>query len=316
MDAQQDLASGGGPGGVPGAVLLFTIDWRNRACTQRLIDSMAGVDAVLHIIVNDDQPADYRVPDGGTLTLQTHRMGRNLGFSGACNEAMRLAEQASCEFLLHLNNDVELDQDADLAALYRLAGEQDRVAVLSPTVRNRDGRLEFAGSSFWARLTPALMISRSRVPGDGEAVIDSVFFDGACFLARTRALRQCGGFDPDYFAYREEHDLAARLRAAGWVIAYTPCMTVFHASSSSSGRYPRFKQFLITRGQILYLRKNLRGAAALLFALILAVKSVSRVILGLIRADLDPLRAVSDAIASGVFRRPIRVRVGGETLVL
>jgi len=51
---------------------------------------------------------------------------------------------------------------------------------------------------------------------------------GACFLVRSRAFAEVGGFDPGFFLYYEDVDLARRLAAAGHRRVLEPELRVVH----------------------------------------------------------------------------------------
>ena len=61
---------------------------------------------------------------------------------------------------------------------------------------------------------------------------------GAAMLARRRALEEVGFFDPSFFMYAEETDLAFRLHRAGWDIVYEPQADFVHLGGSSSKHRP------------------------------------------------------------------------------
>jgi GT2 family glycosyltransferase len=47
-------------------------------------------------------------------------------------------------------------------------------------------------------------------------------------------LAQTGGFDEDFFLYREETDLCKRAHDGGWKIVYDPAVYVYHHHKASS----------------------------------------------------------------------------------
>jgi len=63
-------------------------------------------------------------------------------------------------------------------------------------------------------------------------------------------------FDPDFFMYLEDVDLAWRLRLRGWQGVYEPAAVVLHAGSASSGEGSPFKNRLLARNKAWTLVKN------------------------------------------------------------
>ncbi len=61
---------------------------------------------------------------------------------------------------------------------------------------------------------------------------------GALICCRLKALQPYRGtvFDPDFFLYKEDVDLALRLRAAGWILIYDPRLYAYHCRGWAKNR--------------------------------------------------------------------------------
>jgi GT2 family glycosyltransferase len=177
----------------------------------------------------------------------------NLGFAGGHN---RVIAQTSGDIVCLLNQDVILDPSFLAEAVVGFAG--------SPTfgaVQGRVYRMTPGGEKTEIIDTTGLEIRRNRrvvSRGQGRAgaaELDQpgeVFgADGPCPVYRRSALEDvaCPGrpgreyLDEDFFAYKEDVDLAWRLRLAGWEAAYVPSATAWHGRSAaepSEGGLRRF----------------------------------------------------------------------------
>ena len=166
----------------------------------------------------------------------------NRGFGAACNQG---AEQAG-EHVLFLNPDAEVVPGA-LAALLAALRARPRVAIAGPRLVYPDGGPQPTRRRFpsldvlllestpleWRR--PAWgALGRYRLRGQPEVAGRVDWLSGACLLLRTAAFREVGGFDPAFFMYFEEVDLARRLAARGWECWYEPAAVVVHHSSRSA----------------------------------------------------------------------------------
>jgi len=58
-------------------------------------------------------------------------------------------------------------------------------------------------------------------------------------LFRSDAFASVGGFDEGFFMYCEDFDICARLRLAGWPLAFVPQVQVVHAAQQLSHRSVR-----------------------------------------------------------------------------
>ncbi len=71
---------------------------------------------------------------------------------------------------------------------------------------------------------------------DPHVARDVDWLSGCALMLRRRAFDDAGGFDPAYFMYVEDVDLAWRLREAGWRVRYQPSARVVHAGAASTSR--------------------------------------------------------------------------------
>ena len=78
-------------------------------------------------------------------------------------------------------------------------------------------------------------------------------------LYNRRALDEVSFFDPAFFAYLEDADLAWRLRLAGWHTLYVPQAHVWHEYSGTSGQNSPFKNFQLGRNRVWTILKNMPG---------------------------------------------------------
>jgi N-acetylglucosaminyl-diphospho-decaprenol L-rhamnosyltransferase len=166
----------------------------------------------------------------------------NRGFGAACNQG---AAQAG-EFVLFLNPDAEVAPGA-LAALLTTLRRTPRAAIAGPRLVYQDGAPQPTRRRFptldvlLLESTPLEWrwpgwgaLGRYRLRGQPEVAGRVDWLSGACLLLRTAAFREVGGFDPAFFMYFEEVDLARRLAARGWECWYEPAAVVVHHSSRSA----------------------------------------------------------------------------------
>jgi N-acetylglucosaminyl-diphospho-decaprenol L-rhamnosyltransferase len=300
---------------LPIGTFLFTIDWRNRGETNGLIACLANLPARLLVVVNDSLPASYSVPANAAIGVDILQAGRNIGFAAACNLALRIAKKRGATQVVHLNNDLRVS-NLETFSRYIADSQRSCIALSSPTVLTTSGKVEFAGSSLWSRLCPAI-VSTKPLQRDASGFRDSVFVTGACFTLKVAAAEGIGGFDERYFAYREEHDLAVRLSHRGGRVAHYASACVVHRTSASANRTPYFKRFLLTRGQILFGIKNMRGLAAVAYWAVFFTKQILFLLQTGVterRAFAEQYRAIRDAFLNALGGRIIVVHVLGEAI--
>lgn len=147
--------------------------------------------------------------------IELRMQSRNMGYGAAANDALRDSETAlvcvsnadllpSADMLAQLAREALRDRSAGLVAprLLGSAGRYHARLPLGPTLPLR----AFAGS-FGHRTVPdppAGTVAEVQQPA------------GACLLVRTEVWRELGGFDPGFFLWFEDVDLARRSLNAGY----------------------------------------------------------------------------------------------------
>jgi GT2 family glycosyltransferase len=118
--------------------------------------------------------------------------------------------------------------------------------------------------------------------------------EGACFLMRASSLRRVGGFDPRYFMFFEEMDLARRLHAIGDRVDLVAEARASHLVGASRASEPLSGVVHLYRSTARYLHKWEGWPATLLYRIVATVAWSARAVARKLppRAALDLIRAV------------------------
>ena len=217
-------------------VAAVVLSWNRRDDTLACLRSLAGEPGLSTIVV------DNASTDGSAEAVRSEVPGvelivndSNLGFSAGNNVGIRRALELGADWVLVLNNDVEVEEGF-LAPLLDEAARRPDLAALSPKILFADPGdvIWFAGASYDPRRG-----YNGRQRGYGER--DDGRFDdvsetdrvcGAAMLVPRAVLERDGLFDEQLFAYYEDTDWS--LRAHGPLIV-VPASRVHHKVSASSG---------------------------------------------------------------------------------
>jgi GT2 family glycosyltransferase len=182
----------------------------------------------------------------------------NTGFAPAVARGTR---ETAGDWIALVNNDADVAPDCFARMLE--AGERAAdVGSVAAQIRftERPDVLNSAGLEVdrlgiaWERLAGA-------PASEGDSASRDVFGATGCVaLYRRAALEAVGGFDPAFFAYLEDVDVAWRLRAAGWRTVYEPAAVAHHRGSATSREGSAFKYGLVGRNRMRLLAKNASGA--------------------------------------------------------
>ena len=250
------------------SVLVVTYHCREaaRTCLESLHEHTG--DAAFEAIVVDNASGD------GTAEMVTDEfpearllvLAENVGFARAVNLA---SEEARGEYLLLLNPDTEVHPGL-LDAFLALARSLPEGAICGGRTVRPDGRLDpgscWGAPTLWSLFCFATALSSAF---KGNRLLDPESLGGwkrdsvrdvdivtGCLLFVSKALwKELGGFDPRFFVYGEDADLALRASAAGIRRVITPEAVVTHEVGVSSATRPD-KLILLFRGKVTLLRKH------------------------------------------------------------
>lgn len=188
----------------------------------------------------DGTAAIVRERSPGAMVLEA---GRNVGFAVGCNLG---AERTSAPLLLFLNPDARPEPGC-LDALRAIDQERPDWAAWQALVTLGDGRrvntsggvVHFLGIA-WAGGLGAPVESVPDLP------CEVGFASGAALVVRRAPWQRLGGFDPTYFMYGEDVDLALRLRLAGHHVGLAPRARVRHDYEFEKGNR---KWYLLERNR-------------------------------------------------------------------
>jgi GT2 family glycosyltransferase len=228
--------------GSPPSVTVTIVTFNSAEFIERCLDEVLRQDYhPVKIIVVDNASDDDTVS-----RLHRYRFcvriicnEHNNGFAGGQNQAINASDS---DWVLTLNPDVRLQPDF-IARLVE-AGNSD------PKIGTVCGKLLAMGTDFSIPAHPLFdstgivmtpnfrhLDRGSRMPDDGRFDRPEWVFGatGAAALYRRTMIEDISlereFFDEDFFAYREDADVAWRAQLLGWKCLYTPAAVAYHVRS-------------------------------------------------------------------------------------
>lgn len=169
---------------------------------------------------------------------------RNLGFAAAQNQAMAAIPET--DWVLTLNPDVRLTATF-ISALLSASELAPRIGSVCGKLLSCSPAFELASppllDSTGIYFTPNLrhLDRGNRTPDQGQFGVPQFVFGGtgAACLYRQDMIRDVSTsgefFDSDFFAYREDADVAWRAQLLGWKCVYTPAALAYHVRAVVPG---------------------------------------------------------------------------------
>lgn len=260
-------------------VSVISVNYGQTELTLEMIRSLSLISypSLEIIIVDNGSPVSCKseimreFPE--TLVIESEK---NLGFAGGNNLGIL---QAKGKYLLFLNNDTEVEPDF-LEPLVALAESDSSIGIISPKLKfffsENKNILQWAGSS---GLSITTVRGKSRGDfeedrGQYDEITPTQLIHGAAMLVPMDVIWKVGLLPDIYFLYYEELDWAEAIKRAGYRLYYHGLSTVYHKESMSVGKNSPLKIYYMTRGRLIFTRRNRKGLElilALLFFVFLTI---------------------------------------------
>jgi GT2 family glycosyltransferase len=224
------------------SIVTFNSSRYIRRCLNGVLDQK-GIRSSVVVVDNASADGTREILQEFGSRIQVIWNQSNVGFAQAQNQGIRSSQ---ADWVLTLNPDLLMEEDflrrlVDAGELDRRAGAVcGKLLSIGPGFqRLQERRIDSTGLFF----TPAMRhFDRGWHSLDDGAYDRAEYVFGACAagaLYRREMIDDIsiGGdfFDPDFFAYREDADVAWRAQLLGWRCIYTPAAVGWHVRSVVPG---------------------------------------------------------------------------------
>ena len=257
-------------------VVALVLNYNGKDVTLQTLASLAAVSyGNLDVVVVDNGSTDgsWQAVEEAFPEVTQVKVPENRGISHGMNHGLRHAVAQNHDYVLILNNDIEVHPGM-VRELVKAAEADPTIGAVGPKAfyygdRERlwstGGILRFRESVTRERGDREL--DRGQYDRDGE--VDYV--NGCAMLVRRRALLETGAWDSTYYLGVEDADWCMRMKAAGWRCWYAHRAVLWHMISHSTGVYKPGRTFHTGRSTAIFVRKfagPLEWTSFLLFVLL------------------------------------------------
>lgn len=230
-------------------ISIVIVTYNSKKTIRSCIDSVLKYTPGCEIIVVDNASKDNtaQLVKRYKQKVMLVKSNTNLGFSKGNNLGVRYA---ACEYLVFLNPDTEVEEEA-FTKIKDVLEKNKGFGLVGPRLIYPDG-----SSQYTVRNLPTISAAFKQYILKGKDAYD--FYDpqcidlcevesvvGACMIIKKDTFLKIGGFDEKYFLYYEDLDLCRKIRANGLKIGYLPLVNVKHilgASGTSHKTYQLLKE--------------------------------------------------------------------------
>lgn len=259
-------------------ISIIVVNWNTRDlladCLRSLFRTIQGPGFDVWVVDNGSTDGSVEMVRQAFPQVELVVNEENEGFARANNRAI---DQSAGRYVLLFNSDAQATPGA-VRALFELAEAEPSAGVVGARLLNADGSFQASHTPFPTLGQEFLMLtglgrlvlgsqypSRGPEVDRGPQVVDYV--EGACMLARRRAIEEVGGLDEGYFMYAEEVDWCYTMKQAGWQIWYQPAARVLHLGGGSSQHRLPQREADLYRSRVRFFRKHYGRPAARMLAL-------------------------------------------------
>ena len=237
---------------------------------EGFLDSLAtATTRPLDVVLADNGSTDG-VPEAAAAAHEHVRFlptGGNIGYGAAVNAGLA---GLSSGYAVVANPDLRFEPGS-VDELLAAARRWPRAATLGPAIQTPDGEL-YPSARDLPRLSTGIghallgwlwagnpWTTRYRRERESPRERPAGWLSGSCLLVDLEAFWSVGGFDPGYFMYFEDVDLAARLGRRGWQHVYVPSALVVHEGGHATRRDPHRMRRVHHTSAYRYLSEQYRG---------------------------------------------------------
>ncbi|MCL4383926.1 glycosyltransferase family 2 protein [Patescibacteria group bacterium] len=185
-------------------------------------------------------------------------LNQNFGFAGAVNRGIAASQS---EFVIICNNDLTLNPNWFTLVVAEIKRTTDpSIASFFGLVLNQDGtQIESEGLQFFLK-GKAFNINNGKKfsPSDYSRQKPHLIWGASASLVvyKREVLQKIGLFDPDFFAYEEDVDLAFRLHHHGFKTIFIPQAVSYHLGGGTSRQMGNFRHRMDAKNWIYLIAKN------------------------------------------------------------
>jgi GT2 family glycosyltransferase len=269
-------------------VSVIILSWNALPLLQRFLPSVVATSYDNAEIILADNASTDGSAQWAADTYPHVRIVRHADNYGFCKGNNLAIAEARGDFVVLLNNDVEVDRDWLQPMVAQMVSDP-RVGAVQPKLLKwgGSGRFEYAGAAGGFIDRWGFPFARGRVfdsleedKGQYDEACDILWATGAAVMLRASALQEVGLLDERFFMHMEEIDLCWRLKRHGYRVVCEPASVVQHVGGASLAETSARKTYFNFRNNLLTLYKNLSGdewrrvrRARVLFDTVAAVRS-------------------------------------------
>jgi GT2 family glycosyltransferase len=241
-------------------VAAVVVNYNGREITLQALASLGRMTYPAYDLVvvdNGSTDGSWEAVAAAFPSVRQVRVEVNRGSSAGYAEGFRWAFENGYDYVLLLNNDIEVDPRL-LDELVSVAESDPRIGCVGPKCYFWSDRKRLWSAGGILRFRESITRERGygeidRGQFDENAEVDYV--NGCAILIRRQAAEAIGMWDAVFFVCVDDADFCTRLRRAGWRCMYAHRAVLWHRVAYSTGGYTPPRNFQWGRSSAIYVRR-------------------------------------------------------------
>jgi len=285
---------------------IIILNWNGEKDTLECLNSLKKLDYK----GCDITVVDNCSTDGSAETIKKQfqlikliKNPKNLGWAGGNNIGIKYALENKAEYVLLLNNDTVVDEKF-LSEMIKIAQSDKKIGIISSKsyFYSSPNVLQYATLRFNFKKGRSILEGYGQEDkGQFDTPQEINFCGGACILVKREVFEKIGLLDEDYFMYFDDTDFGTRAIKAGYKIIFCPKAKIWHkVSASSRGQNNLFKDHLMSRNRIIFMKKHANKGQFYRFLAYLFLESAIAFLTFIKKGKFDVLKSTIKGILEGI----------------
>jgi GT2 family glycosyltransferase len=242
------------------SVACIVLNYNGRELTLDTVASLLAMDYPdfrVAVVDNGSTDGSHDAIRAAHPEVVVLRVEENRGISPGLNKGITWALARTFDYLLLLNNDIEVDAHM-LTELVRVAESDPSIGCVGPKTYYWADRQRLWSAGGIIRFRESVTRERGMREldrGQYERDQEVPYVNGCAMLVRRRAQEDTGLFDPVYHVGVEDADWCMRMKQRGYRPYYAHRALLWHRVSPTLGGYKPGRTFLTGRASALFVRR-------------------------------------------------------------
>jgi len=205
---------------------------------------------------------------------------KDMGYGGSCNTGVRFLLKRQVDYLMIMNNDLEIDRLCleNLIAYLENSSKEEAIGPRIYSFNNKDLYQEFGS---YVNILMAKTITKWSHEKTGNNLSITPYgvkkLPGACMFLKANLFKKIGFFDNSFFLYFVDTDWAKRVEKMNIKMTIIPDAKAYHKISNTTSKINGLVEFYTTRDFLFFIKKHYSFPVVIYCLLISIIRFLSNI---------------------------------------